>query len=81
MLNKNFIAALFCLLLSFTSAKADQPNVLFIAVDDMNDWIGSLNSRLVVGSIVGLDSNCMFVVFLGATYLGPTCDHPPFLRV
>lgn len=35
-----------CLLAAFPGiAKADQPNVLFISVDDLNDWIGCLGGH------------------------------------
>lgn len=36
-----------CLLVSLSSltAKADRPNVLFIAIDDLNDWIGCLGGH------------------------------------
>ena len=33
------LALLFALLTAAVAAKADAPNVLFIAVDDLNDWI------------------------------------------
>ncbi|MDA7667311.1 sulfatase [Akkermansiaceae bacterium] len=39
-----FRAALFVVFMSVGSACAKQPNVLFLAVDDMNDWIGSLGA-------------------------------------
>ncbi|MEO1831456.1 MAG: sulfatase [Akkermansiaceae bacterium] len=39
-----FRAALFVVFMSAGSACAKQPNVLFLAVDDMNDWIGSLGA-------------------------------------
>ena len=39
-----FSAALFVVFMSAGSACAKQPNVLFLAVDDMNDWIGSLGA-------------------------------------
>lgn len=39
-----FRAALFVVFLSAGAARAKQPNVLFLAVDDMNDWIGSLGA-------------------------------------
>ncbi|MEO0413742.1 MAG: sulfatase-like hydrolase/transferase, partial [Verrucomicrobiota bacterium] len=35
------LCALLCLFVSITLNAADRPNVLFLAVDDMNDWIGS----------------------------------------
>lgn len=39
-----FSAALFVVFMSVATACAKQPNVLFLAVDDMNDWIGSLGA-------------------------------------
>ena len=39
-----FRAALFVVFMSADTACAKQPNVLFLAVDDMNDWIGSLGA-------------------------------------
>ncbi|MDE0860374.1 MAG: sulfatase [Akkermansiaceae bacterium] len=39
-----FKTALFVVFLSAGGAHAKQPNVLFLAVDDMNDWIGSLGA-------------------------------------
>ena len=39
-----FRAALFLVFMSAGTACAKQPNVLFLAVDDMNDWIGSLGA-------------------------------------
>ena len=39
-----FRAALFVVFMSASGAHAKQPNVLFLAVDDMNDWIGSLGA-------------------------------------
>ena len=39
-----FKAAHLVVLLSASGAHAKQPNVLFLAVDDMNDWIGSLGA-------------------------------------
>ena len=34
------VCALFCVI----GSAAEKPNVLFLAVDDMNDWIGCLDS-------------------------------------
>ena len=35
-----------CLLtVAFSVHAADRPNVLFIAIDDLNDWVGCLNSH------------------------------------
>src|SRR6266853_577591 len=32
-------------LFAFTAAAAERPNVLFIAIDDQNDWIGCLGGH------------------------------------
>jgi arylsulfatase A-like enzyme len=43
---RNFLRSLLCLLAVATSAAAaDKPNILFIAIDDQNDWIGCLNGH------------------------------------
>jgi choline-sulfatase len=36
---------LFCFLLSGLIAQAKSPNVLFIAIDDLNDWVGVMESH------------------------------------
>ncbi|HBP81058.1 MAG TPA: choline-sulfatase, partial [Planctomycetaceae bacterium] len=33
-----------CVLFCAIGSAAEKPNVLFLAVDDMNDWIGCLDS-------------------------------------
>ncbi len=38
------LLAIFFALLASSASAATRPNVLFLAVDDMNDWIGCLNS-------------------------------------
>lgn len=39
-------AALLCLaLITGRAAAATKPNVLFIAVDDLNDWVGCLGGQ------------------------------------
>ncbi len=49
-MNNRFAKALFCLITIFSfsasplSAADSKPNVLFLAVDDMNDWIGCLET-------------------------------------
>ena len=53
---------LFVLTLCCTSLRAeDRPNVLFLAVDDMNDWVGFLFKRhlmrllpISIGSLLGV---------------------------
>ena len=36
-----------------TTAKAARPNVLFIAIDDLNDWTGFLGGQPGARSVVG----------------------------
>ena len=36
---------LFCFILNFQIAQAKSPNVLFIAIDDLNDWVGVMESH------------------------------------
>ena len=38
-----FVTTLF--LLVFAAGRADRPNVLFIAIDDLNDWVGCLDGH------------------------------------
>ena len=40
-----FFVVVWMALLSIDSTKAERPNVLFIAVDDLNDWIGCLDGH------------------------------------
>lgn len=40
-----FIALLLVAFVGVMPANAAQPNVLFIAIDDMNDWIGCLGGH------------------------------------
>jgi arylsulfatase A-like enzyme len=39
------LGASICFASSFSTAAAERPNVLFIAVDDLNDWIGCLGGH------------------------------------
>ncbi len=39
------LAALFVLFVAMLCPAADKPNVLFIAIDDLNDWIGALGGH------------------------------------
>ena len=41
---RQFLAATFTTSASFAAPSSKQPNILFISVDDMNDWIGCLRS-------------------------------------
>ena len=42
---KTVLLALSCLLSHFAISQGAPPNVLFIAIDDLNDWVGCLNSH------------------------------------
>lgn len=42
---RNILLALVPLLLATSTHAADKPNVLLIAIDDLNDWIGCLNGH------------------------------------
>jgi len=51
MINRKTSAALICILATFCQASSDsqaddsKPNVLFISVDDLNDWVGCLGGH------------------------------------
>ncbi len=61
--------------------KADKPNVLFIAVDDMNDWIGPLANHLPRARTPNLDRLAQKgVTFANAHCAGPVC-HPSRVSV
>ncbi len=38
-------ALLISCVLPLNAASLDKPNVLFIAIDDLNDWVGCLNGH------------------------------------
>lgn len=42
---KYILLVVFLLLSNGASSHADSPNVLFIAIDDLNDWVGCLESH------------------------------------
>ncbi len=53
-----------------------KPNVLFIAVDDLNDWVGPLSNHLPRAKTPNLDRLAkMGVTFTNAHCAGPVC-HP-----
>lgn len=67
--------ALFVLLLLACSAKAaDKPNILFIAIDDQNDWIGCLDGhpQIKTPHIDGLASRG--TLFTNAHCQSPLCN-------
>ena len=39
-IKKTYITGLLCIILCVSLNAADKPNVLFIAIDDLNDWVG-----------------------------------------
>ena len=39
-IKKTYIASLLCIAIGVSVSAADRPNVLFIAIDDLNDWVG-----------------------------------------
>ena len=39
-IKKTYIAILLCIVIGANVSTADRPNVLFIAIDDLNDWVG-----------------------------------------
>ena len=44
-MSKTFISALLAFVVCWLNAKEQNPNVLFIAVDDLNDWVNCLGGR------------------------------------
>ena len=42
---KRIAALILCLLATLAEVEAAKPNVLFIVIDDMNDWISLLNPQ------------------------------------
>ena len=72
-MHRPFLRAFACLLAVATTTSAnaasDRPNVLFIAIDDLNDWVGFLNGhpqvktpnmdRLVARGMVFTDAHCV----------------------
>ena len=63
-----------CLLLAELAHSADRPNVLFIAVDDLNDWVGCLGGHPQANTpnIDGLAAKG--VLFANAHCAAPLCN-------
>jgi arylsulfatase A-like enzyme len=62
-------------------SNAEPPNILFIAIDDMNDWIGPLANHLPRAMTPNLDRLAeMGVTFTNAHCAGPVC-HPSRISV
>ena len=69
------LAILLCLTVATRSADAaDKPNVLFIAIDDLNDWVGALggNPQAVTPNLDRLANEG--VVFTNAHCAAPACN-------
>ena len=62
------------LLLSTGTARAEKPNILFIAVDDLNDWVGCLGGhpQVKTPNIDGLAERG--TLFLSAHCQAPLCN-------
>src|SRR5688572_32008603 len=73
MIRTNLRIALACLtfLLAGHSLAADRPNILFIAIDDQNDWIGHLGGHPLVKT-PHLDR----LAARGTTFLNAHCNAP-----
>lgn len=70
------LPTLLCVLLvgTFAAQAADKPNVLFISVDDLNDWIGALGKRADVKT-PNLDRlAARGVLFTKAYCAAPACN-------
>lgn len=70
-----FLSACACLLLSATStAQAAKPNVLFIAIDDQNDWVGCLGGHPMAKTPYMDALAQRGTVFLNAHCQSPLCN-------
>ena len=74
MMNRIFLTLLITLVLGSALAQESKPNILFIAIDDMNDWIGPLG-----GSPIALTPNldklaAESMVFTNAHCASPACS-------
>lgn len=68
------IAVAVCSALTLSATAADKPNILFIAIDDQNDWIGCLNGhpQIQTPNIDALAARG--TVFLNAHCQSPLCN-------
>jgi arylsulfatase A-like enzyme len=75
-LNKaSLLLALICISIpSFSSAQQPKPNILFIAVDDLNDWIGCMGGhpQTITPNFDRLAESSMF--FTNAHCSAPACN-------
>lgn len=70
------LAVLLCSQMTFRAAAktADKPNVLFIAIDDLNDWIGALGKRKDVKTPNMDKLAARGVLFTRAYCAAPACN-------
>jgi len=74
MIARSIVLMLFCLAMTPPVYPADKPNVLFVAVDDLNDWIGVLGGhpQSKTPNIDGLASRGM--LFTRCYCAAPACN-------
>ncbi len=65
------LSALICLPINHALAETKKPNVLFIAIDDQNDWIGHLG-----GHPMAKTPNLDKLAARGTTFLNAHCNAP-----
>ena len=65
-----YIAAILCALQIVALADDARPNVLFIAIDDQNDWIGALHGHPLVQT-----PNIDRLAARGEIFLNAHCRH------
>ncbi|MBP6783005.1 MAG: sulfatase [Verrucomicrobiales bacterium] len=68
---KNISIVLFLVLVFLLPAKAEKPNILFIAIDDQNDWIGHLGGH-PLAKTPHLDA----LASRGTSFLNAHCNAP-----
>jgi arylsulfatase A-like enzyme len=72
---KNLLMTFCILLLSFDLARAaDKPNVLFIAIDDLRDWVGYLGNKQV--KTPNLDKLAARGVYFTRSFCASPCCNP-----
>ena len=71
---KTRITLTLCLLLAVAVTAADKPNILFIAIDDQNDWIGHLGGHPLVKTPHLDRLAARGTTFLNAHVQSPLCN-------
>jgi choline-sulfatase len=67
----SFITSIACLLSAIPAQAASKPNVLFLAIDDQNDWVGHMGGHPMVKT-PHLDA----LAARGTTFLNAHCQSP-----